>query len=195
MNKIKAAAVLLCLAVITVGGGFVTAGEKEEVLDYSRAQLFTIIRDQEKGQVEMALPSKFRFPDHVRPSATFGVDVSHHNGEIEWSELAKVGVKFAYVKATEGASHSDKQMMNYLSGLRSTQIFTGAYHFLRSTSTAADQASNFVAALDRAGNMDMPPVIDLEWQLGKMRDDCPQDAIVSIEDNGKKIPKCDLGRS
>lgn len=34
-----------------------------------------------------------------------GVDVSHYQGEIDWSRIEEQGIQFAYIKATEG-SHS-----------------------------------------------------------------------------------------
>ena len=36
-----------------------------------------------------------------------GVDVSHHQGAIDWRALAADNVAFAYIKATEGADHID----------------------------------------------------------------------------------------
>ena len=32
----------------------------------------------------------------------YGVDVSAHQGEIEWKQVAEDGIQFAYIKATEG---------------------------------------------------------------------------------------------
>jgi lysozyme len=36
-----------------------------------------------------------------------GVDVSHHQGPIDWRALAGSGVRFAYIKATEGSDYVD----------------------------------------------------------------------------------------
>ncbi len=38
-----------------------------------------------------------------------GVDVSHHNGVIDWPTVAGAGVHFAWVKATEGADVRDER--------------------------------------------------------------------------------------
>ena len=35
-----------------------------------------------------------------------GIDVSHHNGIIDWSGVADSGVTFAFAKATEGGDPS-----------------------------------------------------------------------------------------
>jgi len=36
-----------------------------------------------------------------------GVDVSHHQGEIDWQAVAADGVAFAFIKATEGGDFVD----------------------------------------------------------------------------------------
>jgi hypothetical protein len=36
-----------------------------------------------------------------------GVDVSHHQGAIDWRTLAADDIAFAYIKATEGTDHVD----------------------------------------------------------------------------------------
>jgi len=37
---------------------------------------------------------------------SFGIDVSHHNGNINWEQVPE-DVEFVYVKATEGATYVD----------------------------------------------------------------------------------------
>lgn len=36
-----------------------------------------------------------------------GVDVSHYQGDIDWEILSNQGIKFAFIKATEGKSFVD----------------------------------------------------------------------------------------
>jgi lysozyme len=33
-----------------------------------------------------------------------GIDVSHYQGDIDWENIEKQGIEFAYIKATEGSS-------------------------------------------------------------------------------------------
>ena len=49
---------------------------------------------------------RFNYPD-VGRYPVLGVDVSHHQGPIRWSELRSSGISFAFIKATEGADHQD----------------------------------------------------------------------------------------
>jgi len=41
----------------------------------------------------------------------WGVDVSSHQGKIDWRVLKKQGVQFAFIKATEGSSFVDKNFI------------------------------------------------------------------------------------
>jgi len=41
------------------------------------------------------------------PPVLFGIDVSHHQGTVNWPDVAKGGISFAYTKATEGSSFVD----------------------------------------------------------------------------------------
>ncbi len=45
-------------------------------------------------------PSRDKFP-------TQGIDVSHHQGEIDWKAAFASGVDFAYIKASEGGDFHD----------------------------------------------------------------------------------------
>jgi lysozyme len=39
----------------------------------------------------------------------YGVDVSSHQGEVDWDRVAGDGIEFAYIKATEGADFVDER--------------------------------------------------------------------------------------
>jgi lysozyme len=91
-----------------------------------------------------------------------GVDVSRHQGEIDWTEVAKNGVHFAYIKATEGGDWSDPLFAENWAEARKAGLATGAYHFFTLCRPGADQARNFLAALPREATM-LPPVVDLEY--------------------------------
>ena len=38
-----------------------------------------------------------------------GIDVSHHQHAIDWPSVKRSGMKFAYIKATEGADYRDAE--------------------------------------------------------------------------------------
>jgi len=93
-----------------------------------------------------------------------GIDVSHHQGNINWTLVANDGKTFAFVKATEGFTYDDpKFQLNMINGVNAGVVM-GAYHFARPDNNAAtDEANHFVSvAGDYIGNGFLPPVLDLE---------------------------------
>lgn len=45
-----------------------------------------------------------------------GVDVSHYQGEIDWTVLAGNGIDFVFLKATEGSTYVDETFAENLKG-------------------------------------------------------------------------------
>ncbi|MEW2544857.1 lysozyme [Streptomyces sp. NPDC047002] len=97
---------------------------------------------------------------------TEGVDVSSHQGSVNWSSLAKSGVKWAYVKATEGNYYQSTTFNQQYTGSYKAGLIRGSYHFAApDTSSGANQADYFVK---HGGNWSkdgktMPGVLDIEW--------------------------------
>ncbi len=91
-----------------------------------------------------------------------GIDVSHHQGSIDWSLLPEQGVDFAYIKATEGADLEDKRFDENWQGARREGVARGAYHFFTLCKPGAAQAANFIAVVPKDPAM-LPPAVDLEF--------------------------------
>lgn len=91
-----------------------------------------------------------------------GIDVSHHQGEIDWSRVAGDDVAFAYMKASEGADFRDKSFAQNWAAAGKAGIARGAYHFFSFCSSGFDQAKNFLGVLPIGAKM-LPPVLDLEF--------------------------------
>lgn len=91
-----------------------------------------------------------------------GIDVSHHQGNIQWSKLPRKEVRFVFAKATEGGDFIDhKYLANLDSALKYT-IPIGAYHFFTFCRSGEDQAEHFIKTVDK-GKINLPPVIDVEY--------------------------------
>ena len=90
-----------------------------------------------------------------------GIDVSHHQGEIDWGKLAEEEISFAYIKATEGSGYKDEQFDKNWSEAQATGLRIGAYHFFSLDSAGATQAENFCNAVTAVEGM-LPPVVDVE---------------------------------
>lgn len=106
-----------------------------------------------------------------------GVDVSHYQGEIDWTQLSQQDVSFAYIKATEGSSFTDERFAENWTAAQQAGIFTGAYHFFSFDSAGDTQADNFISVVPRVENT-LPPVIDLEF-YGDKADNPPPVSEVS----------------
>src|SRR5262245_20104351 len=94
-------------------------------------------------------------------SDVIGVDVSNHQGYIDWPTLARTDVAFAYIKATEGGDFRDRRFQANWEGAKRAGLPRGAYHFFTQCRSGADQARNFIAAVPREEGA-LPPVVDLE---------------------------------
>jgi lysozyme len=90
-----------------------------------------------------------------------GVDVSGHQGHINWTALAASGVAFAYIKATEGGDFRDKYFQENWSRAKAAGMPRGAYHFLTQCRSGADQAANFILTVRKEAGV-LPPAVDAE---------------------------------
>lgn len=91
-----------------------------------------------------------------------GIDVSHHQGRIQWPLLKSQGVDFAYIKASEGGDYRDPMFAANVKGAAESGIARGAYHFFTLCRSGADQAANFNSAVGNASDL-LPPAVDLEF--------------------------------
>lgn len=103
-------------------------------------------------------------PDPFRPRAGEhrGLDVSAHQGLIDWQKVAEAGWEFAYIKASEGGDWVDERFFANWEGAAASGLRRGAYHFFTLRRPGSEQAANFlnVAAPDGGA---LPPVVDLEF--------------------------------
>lgn len=118
--------------------------------------------------------------DYEIGDAVYGIDLSHWRENIDWDNLAlycdrkgKVysgqpadnscmqPVFFIYLKASEGARMQDKTYLPYSLEAEARGIAHGAYHYLRSGSSAEQQAQNFLSIV-KWKKGDLPPALDIE---------------------------------
>lgn len=108
-------------------------------------------------EVLVDIPTKF---------GTHGIDVSHHNGAIDWSTVSNYNahhsaVKFCFAKATEGIDFVDKRFEENWVGAKENNITLGAYHFYNPGIDPRLQALNFILNV-KLTKGDFPPVLDFE---------------------------------
>lgn len=98
--------------------------------------------------------------------SVYGIDVSHHQGDINWGRLKKgtpgePPISFVYIKATEGSSHSDTRFENNWKAAKRHGFIRGAYHYFSTTSSGEKQAKLFMSKVKLEPG-DLPPVVDVE---------------------------------
>ncbi|TPG73172.1 hypothetical protein EEL31_02010 [Brevibacillus laterosporus] len=76
-----------------------------------------------------------------------GIDVSKWQGEINWNQVASDGVKYAFIKATEGTSLVDRKLNENTQGANRAGIKVGYYHFAHPDMSPQDQANHFLKSI------------------------------------------------
>jgi lysozyme len=91
-----------------------------------------------------------------------GIDVSYWQGDIDWYQARAAGVRFTFIKATEGGDHLDPKFLENWQAAKNAGIVRGAYHFIYWCSPADEQALWFMLNVPPDPDT-LPPVLDLEW--------------------------------
>jgi lysozyme len=100
-------------------------------------------------------------PAPLLPPGAEGIDLSHHNGPVDWGRLGTEPLDFVYLKATEGTDHTDPRFQENWQAATRLGWQVGAYHFYLLCREGAPQAENFIRQVEvRAGTL--PPAVDLE---------------------------------
>lgn len=137
----------------------------------------------EFGKYQEGVLRKVEGANYKVGDKVYGIDVSRHQNDIDWNNLAlycddngrvfrfkpKDGnerkymqpVLFAYMKATEGATVKDKTFDIRMIEAERHGIVKGAYHFLRLGSPVEEQIKNFTETANWTPG-DMPPALDVE---------------------------------
>lgn len=124
-------------------------------------------------------------PPYVDPEKypVRGIDISRHNGLIDFEKVKNDGMEFVFIKASEGSSSQDSLYSRNFDEARKAGLKTGAYHFFRFDREGVDQAVNFVNAVgpqipemglvidvEKTGNPDSIPTEIIKERLVAMVD-------------------------
>lgn len=98
-----------------------------------------------------------------------GIDVSSHQGQIDWAAVKASGIEFAIVRLgyrgyNSGTLHTDEMASQNLSGAKAAGLKIGAYFFSQAITTA-EAREEAQLALQVLGGMalDLPLVYDWEY--------------------------------
>ncbi|GAA3971521.1 hypothetical protein GCM10022407_16670 [Hymenobacter antarcticus] len=90
-----------------------------------------------------------------------GIDVSAYQGRIDWPEVARNRVRFAFIKASEGGTLRDQRFARNWREARAAGVLRGAYHYFQPNRDGQIQADLFARTVPLAPG-DLPPVLDVE---------------------------------
>lgn len=107
------------------------------------------------GYIRMNYPSTIAYPIQ-------GIDISHHQGSIDWQKLDKQKIQFIFIKATEGADFKDTRFQSNWREAKNLNIPISAYHFFTFCRSGKEQAEHFIREVPTE-IINLPPAIDLEF--------------------------------
>jgi len=103
---------------------------------------------------------QFNYPSPVFYKI-YGLDASHHQGEVDWSAVGKTDYKFVYLKATEAETFRDKRFKENYKAAKAAGLIVGGYHFWSLCKSLTNQFENLKAVIPKAKG-DLVPVLDVE---------------------------------
>jgi GH25 family lysozyme M1 (1,4-beta-N-acetylmuramidase) len=175
-GRLVAAFTLVASAIVAggllPGGGSANASD-DGLLPKHRLQQYIETYDHPMGSQIRKHEGTADMPMVVRPSSNgyasevvYGMDVSGHQGDVDWAYWWDQGKRFVWVKATEGTGYTNPYFSQQYNGSYDQGFIRGAYHFATpDTSSGADQANYFS---DHGGGWSadgrtLPGALDMEY--------------------------------
>lgn len=120
---------------------------------------------------------------------TFGLDISHHQDlGLNLAQCRREGIEFVFLKSSEGASFVDSAFAANLAEARAAGMLVGAYHYVRSSAPASDQAAWIARTVPR----DVPVILDVEANSGGVA--LTRDLVNRLRAAGYRVPLLYLPR-
>ncbi len=100
----------------------------------------------------------------------FGIDVSRHQGTMNWQKAVDEGVLFAAIRATIGNYYTDPYFESNWTDAKNAGIYVTAYHAVVPDQSADSQIKRFLNVLgNRVSEADLPLVMDVELHRNQSR--------------------------
>ena len=146
-----------------------TAAAENSKSDYKGAEGGTIT-----APAPSSAPAIASDPQYVAAhSGSKGIDVSKHNGNIDWNAVKNDGIDFAIIRcgyrgSSSGALVIDPLYYSNMSGAQSAGINTGVYFFTQAVNEAeAVEEASMVLELLSGYSLQMPVYLDVEASHGR----------------------------
>lgn len=111
---------------------------------------------------------RYEYAENDIPASRTGIDVSYHQGDIDWNRVAADGIDFAIIRVgyrgyESGMLNLDDKFHTYMSGAVGSGLDVGVYFFSQAVTTEeAVEEANFVMEQIRGYNVTFPVVFDWE---------------------------------
>ena len=99
----------------------------------------------------------------LHSNEVLGIDVSHHQGNIDWKKVAASGIKWASIKATEALHFVDNRFHKNIREAYDAGLTVIPYHFAHHVNHPLDEARHFLQVI--GGSSKQKVVLDWEWRL------------------------------
>lgn len=99
-------------------------------------------------------------------SNIYGIDVSEHNGTVNWAKIKAAGIKFAIIRTGYGKKYTDTQFKANMDGAIAHGIPVGVYHFSYALNAAgAKTEAEYVLSLlaPYKDKINLPVFFDFEY--------------------------------
>ncbi|WP_045905905.1 GH25 family lysozyme [Clostridium botulinum] len=90
-----------------------------------------------------------------------GIDISMHNGTVNFSAVKSSGCNIVIIKATEGVDYVDPCLNKHYNGAKAQGLNIGFYHFMSEKTDPTQQAVDFWNAI-KGKQFNIIPTLDIE---------------------------------
>lgn len=128
----------------------------------------------EWDNLELGDDNRYSYSLNGKTASKTGIDVSYHQGDIDWERVAADGIDFAMIRIgyrgyEEGVMHRDELADEYINGARAAGLDVGVYFYSQAVSEEeARQEAVFVCELIKDYEIKYPVVFD--WELPENED-------------------------
>ena len=112
-----------------------------------------------------------KFDDYVIED---GIDISHHNGTVNWEKVKAAGIDFTIIRmayrgyGSAGNIKTDNNAFTNLENAKAAGLDVGVYFFSQAiTKAEAIEEANYILNLIKGYDIDLPVVMDFEYTAGE----------------------------
>ena len=114
----------------------------KETIQSSIPNLFNIMKTH--IPITIALGTVVSAAPHQKRTSVYGFDISNYQSSVDFNAAYNDGgLRFVYIKATEGLTYRDPLFSDHYEGATSAGFIRGGYHYAHGDESASDQADFF----------------------------------------------------